>query len=102
MVSEVASATLVRDVAVRVGVPEEELVHDSIAAYLREKKRLLLMERFEILSRHGAESAEQIKEWIEAGQIHDHPAWEDYIELANIADEVERVEDALESVEQSE
>jgi len=89
------TSTLVRDVSEMVGLSEEELLQDSIAAYLREKKRLLMAERFEILARYQVSSAEGIKAQIERGEIHDHPAWEDYIELTNLAGELQRTENAL-------
>lgn len=89
------TSTLVRDVSEMVGLSEEELVQDSISAYLWEKKRLLMAEKFEILSRYQVSSAEGIKEQIEKGEIHDHPAWEDYIELTNLAGELQRTENAL-------
>jgi len=36
-----------------------------------------------------------IKERIEKGEIHDHPAWEDYIELTTLAEELQRTENAI-------
>ncbi len=88
-------STLVRDVSARIGLAEEDLLQASVAAYLWEKKRLLMAEKFEILSRYQVSSAEAIRERIEKGEIHDHPAWEDYIELTNLAEELQRVEDAI-------
>jgi len=78
-----------------VGLSEDELVREGVAAYLREKKRALMAEKFEILSRYQATSAEDIKRQIEEGKIHDHPAWEDYIELTNLIEELKRTEDAI-------
>jgi len=45
-------STVVRGVSAQIGLAEEELLQASVAAYLREKKRLLMAERFEILSRY--------------------------------------------------
>lgn len=94
------TSTLVRDVSAMVGLSEEKLVQDSISAYLWEKKRQLMAEKFEILARYEVNSAEGIKERIAKGEIHDHPAWEDYIELTNLASELQRTENALRAVVQ--
>jgi hypothetical protein len=91
-------STLVKDISCLIGLPEEKILKDSITAYLRERKRLLMAERFEILSRYEARSSEEIKRMIEQGEIPDHPAWEDYIELNNIDDELRNTEDAIRSL----
>ena len=88
---------LIRDISAQVGLAEDQLIRDSIAAYLREKKRLLMAEKFEILSRYGAASAGEIKSKIERGEIHDHPAWEDYIELTNLTEELQNTEHVIRS-----
>ncbi len=93
----VAESTLVRDVSARIGLAEDQLIRDSIAAYLRERKRLLMAEQFEILARYGATSAGEVKSKIEKGEIHDHPAWEDYIELTNLAEELQNTEHVIRS-----
>lgn len=89
--------TLVRDISLLVGLSEDELLRESIAAYLRDKKRSLMAEKFEILSRYQVTSAEEIKKRIEEGGIHDHPAWEDYIELTNLIEELQRTENVIRS-----
>jgi len=93
-----SSTTLVKEISSLIGLSEEALVESSIAAYLREKKRLLMAEQFEILTRYQATSREEIRARIEQGQIHDHPAWEDYIELTNLAKELQRTEDAIDAL----
>jgi len=60
-----------------------------------------MAERFEILSRYQVTSAEEIKKRIEEGRIHDHPAWEDYIELTNLSEELQRTENAIRSLAES-
>jgi hypothetical protein len=76
-------------------IPANKLLVLSMQSYLREQKRLLMVERLEYLRRYGISQAEEIKRQIENGDIPDHPAWEDFIEMSNIEEEIKRLEDAL-------
>jgi len=60
-----------------------------------------MAEKLEILSRYQVTSPEEIKKRIEKGEIHDHPAWEDYIELTNLIEELQRTENAIRSLAKS-
>jgi hypothetical protein len=76
-------------------IPQDKLLVLSMQSYLREQKRLLMVERLEYLRRYGASQAEEIKRKIENGDIPDHPAWEDFIEVSNIEEEIRRLDDTL-------
>jgi hypothetical protein len=89
--------TVLKETSERLRIPEGTLLRESLASYLRERKRLLMAERFEMLSRYGVNLPEEIKEKIEIGEIPEHPTWEDYIELTNLEDELARLEDNLHS-----
>ncbi len=62
------------------------------------EKRLLMAERFEMLSRYRVSSPEELKGKIEIGAVPEHPTWEDYIELTNLEDELACLEDNLQHV----
>ena len=64
----------------------------AILSYLQKRKRLLMAERFETLSRYGVNLPKELKEKIESGEVPEHPTWEDYIELTNLEDELARLE----------
>jgi hypothetical protein len=65
----------------------------------REKKRKYLIERLEILSKHGVNSVEELREKIEEGEILEHPAWEDLIEVKNIEAEIKGIEDDIRALQ---
>jgi hypothetical protein len=90
--------TVLKETSERLGIPEETLMRQSFTSYLRERKRALMAERFEMLSRYGISSPEELKGKIEIGEVPEHPAWEDYIELTNLEDELARLEDNLHSL----
>jgi hypothetical protein len=87
--------TVLREVSERLGIPEDTLLRESFTSYLRERKRALMAERFEMLSRYGVNLPEELKGKIEIGEVPEHPTWEDYIELTNLDDELARLEDDL-------
>lgn len=90
--------TVLKEASERLGVSEDVLLRESFTSYLRERKRLLMAERFEMLSRYRVNSPEELKGKIEIGEVPEHPAWEDYIELTNLEDELARLEDNLNSL----
>ena len=90
--------TVLKATSERLGIPEDALLRKSFTSYLRERKRALMAERFEMLYRYRVNSAEELKRKIEIGAIPEHPTWEDYIELTNLEDELARLEDNLHSL----
>ena len=86
---------VLKETSERLRIPEETLLRESFASYLRERKRALMAERFEMLSRYGVNSPRELREKIEKGKIAEHPTWEDYIELSNLEDELAHLEDNL-------
>ncbi len=65
------------------------------AMNLREKQRLLKIERFAILSRYQASNAEELNQKIIEGSAPEHPGWEDLIEMKNIEQEINEIENDI-------
>jgi len=80
--------TVLKETSERLGIPEGTLLRESFTSYLRERKRALMAERFEMLSRYRVNSPKELKGKIEIGEVPEHPTWEDYIELTNLEDEL--------------
>lgn len=89
------TAKILRAISERLGIPEDLLVRESLISYLQTRKRALMAERFETLSRYNVRSAEEFRNWIETGALPEHPTWEDYIELVNLEDELNLLEKQL-------
>ena len=66
---------------------------------LKEKKRKLQDERFEIFSRYQATTIGEFEEKIKGGEIPEHPAWEDLIELKNIETEIKEIDRDIQSLQ---
>lgn len=96
------SATqLIEKIAKHEELKKEELIRESLEAYFREKKRKLLEEKFEILSRYGVTSATELKKAIKSGKAIEHPGWEDLIEVQNIDEELKEIENDLRRLQKS-
>jgi len=47
---------VLQTVADRLGIPEDVLIRESLLSFLQARKRLLMAERFELLSRYDVRS----------------------------------------------
>jgi len=83
--------TVLKATSERLGIPEVTLLRESFTSYLRERKRALMAERFEMLSRYRVNSPEELRGKIEIREVPEHPTWEDYIELTNLEDDQARL-----------
>jgi hypothetical protein len=75
----------------------EEFIRSGVITNLREKQRLLQIERFEILARYQASNAE-LNHKITEGSAPEHPGWEDLIEVKNIEQEINEIENDIKTL----
>ena len=68
---------------------------------IKEKKRELQIEKFEILARYGTKNIDELKKKIEQGIVPEHPAWEDYIESKNIESEIKELDSDIRSLQEA-
>ncbi len=73
----------------------EEFIKLGSALAMKEKKRNLQIERIEILARYGALTVKDLEEKIKTGDVPEHPAWEDLIEIKNIESEISEIENDI-------
>ena len=73
----------------------EEFIRTGVIMNLKEKQRLLQIERFEILSRYQTSSVDELTQKITEGKAPEHPGWEDWIELTNIEEEIKEIENDI-------
>ncbi len=76
----------------------EEFIRAGVIMNLKEKQRLLQIERFEILSRYQATTADELNQKITEGKAPEHPGWEDLIELKNIEAEIKEIENDIKTL----
>ena len=76
-------------------VSAEEFIRSSVITNLKEKKRLLQIERFEILSRYRASNVEELNQKVAEGDAPEHLGWEDLIEVKNIELKINEIENDI-------
>jgi hypothetical protein len=79
-------------IAAALGVKTDELLREALESLLKEKKRLALRERLEILSRYGVSTLSELEEGIARGLIPEHPAWEDLIVIENLSSNLKDID----------
>jgi hypothetical protein len=89
---------LVDEISQFVKVDRETLITRGIASLLKERKRLVLLERLQLLTRHGVQSRQELERAIQEGRVEEHPTWEDVIVLENLDAEIARIDGYLESL----
>ncbi len=94
-------STILQEIAHKLGIPEDVLVGESLASYLREKRRALMAERFEIFSRYNVRSSDEMRKRIESGALAEHPTWEDYIEVVNLEKDLDLLAEQLGTLEEN-
>jgi hypothetical protein len=88
-------ALLTNDIARSFGLTEAELMEQALRRFLLEKRRELLQERLGILVRYQVETVQQLEEGITAGQVIEHPGWEDLITVENLDASLEEIDEHL-------
>jgi len=86
---------IIKDIAQRAALPPEKVLHESLKAYLVNKKKTYMLERLDTLARYGVNSTEELEHKIKIGRLPEHPVWEDLIDLCNIEAEIREIEDDI-------
>jgi len=94
-------ASLVAEVAKRLGVQPETLERSAIRLWLQHRLRIIEAEITSILSRYGVKSLGELEAKIRSGDVPEHPAWEDLITLENLEDEKRRIVEVLQEIEET-
>ena len=81
-----------------VNVDRDTLIAQGVASLLKEKKRMVLLERLQLLARHGVRARQELEQAIREGEVEEHPAWEDVIVLENLDAEIARIDGYLKNV----
>ncbi|MBI4649331.1 MAG: hypothetical protein HY738_22715 [Bacteroidia bacterium] len=82
-------------------VSHEEFIRYASTLAIKEKKRKYQIEKFEILSRYGVSALKELENKIRDGEIPEHPAWEDLIEIKNIDAEIKEIENDIRNLQET-
>ena len=88
--------TLVDQISRDLNLDRRTLLSQGVRSFLKDRRRAVLLERLELLSRNGVAAEEELQRKIETGEVADHPAWEDLIVLENLEAELQKIDGYLE------
>ena len=86
---------IVNELAKKASISPDGLLREGLKLFLMRRKKELILEKLEILSRYGLKGIDQLEEKIRKGEVPEHPAWEDLIEVENIEDELREIQSYL-------
>lgn len=84
-----------------VEMDRESLMERGVEAFLKERKRNLMLERYQLLSKYHIATAAELEEKIYSGEIEEHPTWEDLITLENIEDAIHKLDGYLRDLQKT-
>ena len=90
---------VIRKVAEDTGISVEELKVSSLLAFLRDKKKKIMLERLYIFARYSVNSSDNLEIKIKNGEIAEHPAWEDLILLENLEAGIVLIDGDIKSIQ---
>jgi hypothetical protein len=74
----------IEQVAQKLEIPLERLLHESLLAYVAQQERLTDQDIADLRDRYGVSTPKELSARIEKGEVYSHPAWEDLIEWENL------------------
>jgi hypothetical protein len=92
---------IIKKISEDIGVSIDELTKSGLLALLRERKRKIMVDKLDVLSRYDVKSADELGEKIKEGTITEHPAWEDLILLENLEAAIAAIDRDTEFIQKS-
>ncbi len=77
-------SAIIEKVACTANMNRDTVIAAGIQAFLRDRKKDILLEKMKLLSRYGTATKEALEKKIENGEVVEHPAWEDLILVENL------------------
>lgn len=90
-----------KKIAKDAGVSIDELTTSGLLAFLREKKRKIMIEKIEILDRYATTSSTELEKKIKDGSEVEHPTWEDLILLENLESAIALIDPDIKALQKS-
>ena len=92
---------VIKKIADDTGISVGELTISGLLAFLREKRRKVMMDRLEVLDRYNISSGEEIERKIKNGEIPEHPTWEDLILLENLESTIAQIDEDISAIQKA-
>ncbi|MBN1658661.1 MAG: hypothetical protein JXA93_09685 [Anaerolineae bacterium] len=83
------------EVALKLQLSPEELERESLRLFLKHRIRLVETQLLGLARRYGVQNVNELDALVQAGQIHEADAFEDYFEFDNLEAERDALLDSL-------
>jgi len=94
------TAVAVKQIARELTVSPEELQRRSLQAFIERERRLTSLDIADLQDRYGVQTAAELADKIEGGEVYAHPAWEELIEWERLEAYLTRLEQWQAELEQ--
>lgn len=94
-------AEMIDEISRYVELDRESLLAQGVEAFLKERKRRLMLDRHHILTRYRVASAPELEEKIQSGKVSEHPTWEDLITLENLEEAIAKLDGYLRDLQEA-
>lgn len=89
---------LLNQISHDMNLDQETLLSQGVRSFLKDRRKMMLLERLDLLSRNRATSKEELQRKIEDGEVEEHPTWEDLIVIENLDAELKKIDGYLASL----
>lgn len=83
----------IKEISQYMNIDQDVLLEKGLESLLKERKRQLMVERYELLSRYDVSTPDELEKKIESGDVKEHPAWEDLITLENLNETISHLDE---------
>ncbi|HDY75946.1 MAG TPA: hypothetical protein ENH49_05430 [Candidatus Marinimicrobia bacterium] len=92
---------VIKKIADDTDISIDELTASGILAFLREKRRKIMLDKLEVLSRHNVTSSGELEKKIKSGEVAEHMTWEDLILLENLETAITLIDEDIKLIQQA-
>jgi len=85
----------IEDLATKLNLSSDEIIHQSLKTFLEKKLRELKSEIYQIHSKYGVSSVEGLEEKYKKGTIEEKDTWQDLQKLDHLEFKRDEIEKAL-------
>ncbi|MBS3789149.1 hypothetical protein KGY79_13265 [Candidatus Bipolaricaulota bacterium] len=91
----------IKEISQYLNIDQDSLIEKGVESLLTERKRELMVDRYELLSRYNVSNLDELEKKIESGDVKEHPTWEDLITLENLDEAITRLNEYQKQLHQA-
>ena len=91
----------IEEISSHIKTKKDRLIKNGVISYLKEQKRKIIMDKFDIFNRYNVKSTSELEEKIKDNIVQEHPAWEDLISLENMESKIDELEQDIRNIQEA-